>query len=296
MAAKRDQFPGFDMLGPRMFLYVPSSPKPGHLIILCTWLGALKKHIMKYTSLYQSIAPNAKILLIESDISILTSTYSYQHKVIQPAVEAIQAVLDQCETSGTARISEDHGLFPPFKILLHVFSGGGLNSATQLLIVLHGQRKSPLPLHGIMCDSGPAKGEYWKGYNSLILSLPKSIITPVIGPIIAHVVLIILFTSIAIGRYEKPESLIRRTLLDENIVDLMSVRSESSNRERVHVNLCYLVSKADKEVDWRDVAEHADLARRKGYTVKEVIFEDAGHCSLLPTHRDMYVDAVKEIL
>ena len=66
----------FVSIGPRTCLYSPPQPVPGQLIIICTWLGAAKKHIAKYTKLYQQIAPGSRILLIESNVQILVSSVS----------------------------------------------------------------------------------------------------------------------------------------------------------------------------------------------------------------------------
>ena len=67
---------GFDYVGPRTSLYSSTRPVPGQLVIICTWLGAARKHIAKYTNLYQQIAPGARILLIESNVQILVSSVS----------------------------------------------------------------------------------------------------------------------------------------------------------------------------------------------------------------------------
>jgi hypothetical protein len=110
--------PIFSSLGPRMSLFVPAEPAPGELIILCTWLGAGKKHIAKYVTEYRRIAPHSRILLIESSVWIITTSYVKQRKAIQPAAEVVRAVLDECGQGDTKPTTKP-------TIVIHTFSNGG---------------------------------------------------------------------------------------------------------------------------------------------------------------------------
>ena len=174
----------FVKIGPRASLFTPPTPISGQISILCTWSGAARKHILKYTTLYQSVAPGARILLIESDFSILTSTYVKQRKEIKAAVFAILDVLmkndvppQSTDEQASRSNNENFGASPgtklgsPLKphpcILLHVFSNGDTNTATQLLMVLRDHLKAPLPLCDLLCDSCPAKGTYWPSYDAI---------------------------------------------------------------------------------------------------------------------------------
>lgn len=273
----------FSRLGPRISLYTPAEHEPGQLVILCTWLGAAKKHVNKYTDLHQQMAPDARILLIESTVPILVSSYPRQREAIQPAAHVVRAVLDECDGTSHPRI------------LLHTFSNGGTNSATQLLIVLREEvLTAPLPLLGLICDSGPAKGTYWKSYNSMVLSLPKDAASRLIGPLAVHVILCLLYTFIACGRYGKPEDLIRDTLLDEATVYRRSGSGAADDLEQ-RIRACYVFSKADRMVEWTDVIEHADAARSKGWLVRELMFEDSSHCNHLSKHEREYFEAMQDI-
>lgn len=81
------------------------------------------------------------------------------------------------------------------------------------------------------------------------------------------------------GRYEIPEALWRRAILDTTLVE--------SKR------ICYVASKADKIIDWRDVVAHADSARAKGWEVKELIMEDTLHCNHMEKNPQMYHEVVE---
>ncbi|KAI9788797.1 MAG: hypothetical protein M1816_006578 [Peltula sp. TS41687] len=303
-------------IGPRTSLFTPLSPAPGQLIILCTWLGAARKHIAKYTSLYQDIAPAARILLIESNVPILISSYSHQRNVIKPAVDAVLDTLTQCDSrsiaskktatsnriqpngqpNGSMTASARSTNPPTPKIILHTFSNGGTNTATQLLLVLRAHLHSPFPLAGLLCDSCPANGTYWKSYDAMVLSLPKDIASRILGALACHCILILLYSWIACGN-ENPASLNRRTMLDGAIVgppapsgcDDGSGGGGGEAKRRVW----YFYSKADRMCQWTDVREHGEEARRRAWRVEEVVFEESGHCAHLPNDEDRYARAVR---
>lgn len=281
--------PSFSKPGPRISLYTPQPHAAGELIILCTWLGAARKHIDKYIASYRVIAPQAKILLTQSDVATVTSPYATQRKATIPAVEVVRAVLSECTSSPSTVVSATESstkkdLRP--KILLHTFSNGGPISATALLLALHTQISAPLPLVGIIMDSGPAAGYYWKSYNAMVLSLPPGIVRSA-GYVFVHGILLGLFASVALGRYEYPEVLVRRTLLDENFVC-----GEERGAER---RMCYLYSKTDSMTDWNDVVEHAVMAREKGWEVREVLFEGTAHCNHYAKNEEVYVGEMRRM-
>lgn len=275
----------FVPLGPRISLYSPANPTRGQLIILCTWLGAAPKHIAKYTTVYNRIAPGARILLIESGVPILVSSYARQRAAIVPAVLAVMDMLSGCSENKTTP-----------KILLHMFSNGGTNTATQFLFVLNERLRAPLPLIGMLYDSCPAKGTYWKDHRAMVYSLPKDVVSRTLGNVVVHIILLMLHTEIACG-LENPSSLLRRTLLDEKKV---TGTSEPSNGEedatsRGPGRACYLYSKSDQMVDWTDVRDHAEEARSKGWEVEEVLFEGSSHCGHFQKDEGMYVKAMERM-
>ena len=323
--------PDFIHIGPRASLYTPPQPVDGQLVIICTWLGAKGKHIAKYTSLYQRIAPGARILLVESNVPILVSSYARQRSDIQPAASAVLDTLAECghhdgrndigshkereATSASERpTSRDTNSMPtpptpppsttsssssstaslrptttaiagrntlPPKLVLHSFSNGGSNTATQLLIVLRQRLHHPLPLAGLILDSCPAKGTYWKSYKAMVLSLPPDAASQLLGALAVHFLLTLLYAWIACGN-ENPAGLMRRTLLDGRTV---------GGARRV----CYLYSTADAMVEWGDVRDHASEARRVGWGVVEEVFDQSAHCAHMSVYEDRYVRAVEGI-
>jgi hypothetical protein len=281
--------PSFSKIGSSTSFYTPQSYATGELIILCTWLGAARKHIDKYIASYRTIAPNAKILLIQSDVATVTSSYPTQRKAIMPAVEVVRAVLKECTYLTSTTVSSTDGTTKKYqgpRILLHTFSNGGPISATALLLAFHTHMTLPLPLVGIIMDSGPAAGYYWKSYNAMVLSLPPGVLRSA-GYVFVHGILLGLFASVALGRYEYPEVLVRRTLLDETFVCGMETDARRG--------ICYLYSKTDRMTDWKDVIEHAAMAREKGWDVGEVVFERTAHCNHFAKNEEVYVGEMKRM-
>ncbi|KAA6416352.1 MAG: hypothetical protein FRX48_01072 [Lasallia pustulata] len=302
----------FINIGPRTSLYTPRQPISGQLVIMCTWLGAARKHVAKYTALWQKTAPGARILLVESAVPILISSYKKQRIAIKPAVYAIQDTLAECgypavsngkaanghladsdAGSGSAIPSTMTASRTLPKVLLHTFSNGGTNTATQLLIVLHERLRSPLPLIGLILDSCPAKGTYWKSYDPMILALPKNAVYRAFGAVVVHCILIMLYSWIAIGN-ENPASLQRRTLLDEN---RLNTAWEEANGEGAAAGgrgrACYIYSREDPMVEWTDIRDHAADARKKGWLVEEILFDGSGHCAHLSKDEERYVMAMR---
>ena len=295
----------FVHIGPRTSLYTPPSPIDGELAIICTWLGASQKHIVKYTDLYQQIAPGARILLIESNVPILVSSYARQRKHIQSAVSTVLDTLAESRSqnpelrseAGPANEGSSTARSP--RVVLHAFSNGGTNTATQLLIILRSRLHGPLPLAGLVLDSCPAKGTYWKSYNAMVYSLPKDVATQVLGAMAVHFLLVLLYTWIACGN-ENPASLMRRTLLDKDTLsdvkqDMRSVQHEKVIDDVGAKRSCYLYSEADAMVEWTDIRDHAEEAARRGWKVEEVRFKESAHCAHLSTYQDRYERAIEDL-
>ena len=289
-------FPNFNRIATRTWLYTPEKKVDGQLVVICTWLGALPKHIAKYVTIYQAVAPGARILLVESEVSILVSSYARQRRFIRPAVDIVLDTLAECpwrcgDRSSAYVIGQQKG--PPVqpKILLHTFSNGGTNTLTQLLLALNDPLDRPLPVTGLLLDSSPMKGTYWKDYNAMVLSIPPS--SRFLGAVVVHFLLVLLQIWIACGN-ENPASLMRRTILDDDILHRpLDAELNDGDDGREKGSICYLYSKADRMTDWTDVRDHAEEAREKGWNVHEVMFQDSGHCAHLSSSSDKYIAAIR---
>ncbi|KAI1804892.1 hypothetical protein F4811DRAFT_256664 [Daldinia bambusicola] len=260
---------GFVELASHIFLYTPSDYKTGQLVLFCPWLGAADKHMAKYADIVRRVAPNAKVLLLKSYVSDMITSYSMQERNMKPAVHAVCQLLEECE-----------GITKP-RILLYVMSNGGINSATHLLVMLDRRLKKPLPLIGVMCDSNPTGSSYMKTCRAFWYSFPTRFPHIILATVCIHVIVSLLYMSIAMGRYEAPEDYWRKAILDDRLI---------SNKR-----IAYIASKADKITVWRDVSSHAEQARKKGWEVREFILEDTPHCNHISKYERLYVNTVADL-
>ncbi|KAI1643683.1 uncharacterized protein F4817DRAFT_349023 [Daldinia loculata] len=103
----------------------------------------------------------------------MVSSYSKYESAMKPAKHAVCQVLDECGYIHP----EDDGFENPgtkSRILFHMISNGGINLATNLLIVLERKLGKPLPLVDLICDSIPTGASYIeKCWDFLSISLPR---------------------------------------------------------------------------------------------------------------------------
>ncbi|KAI2464164.1 hypothetical protein F4781DRAFT_85555 [Annulohypoxylon bovei var. microspora] len=266
----------FAKLGPEIFLYTPSEHQVGQLVILCTWMGAADKHIEKYTKVYRQNVPSAKILLLKSVVGSMISSYSSQQHAMKPAQNAVCQILNECDSLQPGGASSKG---KP-RILLHMMSNGGVNSATNLLVFLERGLKTRLPTVGLICDSTPNASSYKKTCNAFMYSFPCGFPVNLITTAFVYFTITLLYLWIAMGN-EAPEDYWRKSVLDEKLINCRYI--------------CYIASKADKMTDWRDVVSHAEEARKKGWTVKEIMFNDTQHCNHISKYEETYVNAVVDV-
>ncbi|KAI1346757.1 indole-diterpene biosynthesis protein-like protein PaxU [Xylaria sp. FL0043] len=273
---------GYTHLGRDISLYAPREPKIGQLIILCPSLGiANTRLVCQYTALYQKHTPHAKILIIKPSILSMISPPSKQEEALKPAGDAVCDILNSCGRLGE---SDNESRRPHPRILLHIMGNGGLNSATNLLVVLEHRFKTSLPLVGIICDSAPGGASYRKACRALIYSHIHDLIfqfpsAPIFWALV-HILFSVYYLFIALCRYEVRGEYWRESILNDRLVDCKRI--------------CYFASVADGVTDWRDVLSHAEQARRKGWEVREFLYEDTSHCRHMDhqKHRNDYENAV----
>jgi hypothetical protein len=262
---------GFVEIASDIYIFTPPNPRKGELVILATWMGAADKHSAKYAAIYQKLIPTCRILLLKSVVGTMISSYRKQERAMESAANAVHEIIEECEDVPEAK---PH-------ILLHMFSNGGMNSATNLLVDLSRKRRKSTPLVGLICDSTPTGSSYRKAYASFRYSFPQQFPINVFASLLIHTILILLYASIYAGRYDHPQDYWRKSILDKNLV--------GSN------SLCYIASKADKLTDWRDVIAHAETARSEGWDVRDIIYDDTPHCNHLNKDPQAYENAISEI-
>ncbi|KAI1813812.1 hypothetical protein GGS20DRAFT_551597 [Poronia punctata] len=266
-----DLFSEFKRLSPHISHFTPVNPTPGELVVLCSWTGARRRHIARYISLYRTIAPSARLLLIETPAIVLVSSYARQRAHSRPAVDYILKFYEAADTQRP-------------RMMLHLLSGGGCLTATQILLALRREMGEPWPLAGMVLDSAPDSGTYRQTHSAVVLSLPPS--QQRIGAIMGHIVLGPIWARYALGQ-ENSQVEMRRVLLDGKYVRGADGQS--------YPKLLYVYSKDDKMTLWTDVEAHARRARELGWRVKEVVFEDTAHCNHVVSHPETYSMAIQAL-
>lgn len=250
-----------------------SSNGKGHppaLIILCTWLGgATEKRIEKYTKGYHNLWPRSRILLIRTTLGeyLVQSTNSLRRK-LRPAYREIRRVglENQCQNKISSK-PEDR------ELILHIFSQGGGNTATQLLESMNAilatlGHQEPLPLRQIVLDSCPGDPGIYSTFSAGARSLPDNSILRPLGGAVLYILAVGLAGMEATGLRTPLARNMRSQLNDQKVLSAKASR-------------LYLTSEADNIVDSRDVEEHWNQAIAKGLKADILRFRKAGHCSLV---------------
>lgn len=292
--------PQFKDLGNDIWLYEPrdneNNPKqrtewirpsvkghPPALIILCTWLGgATTKRIEKYTEGYHRLWPCSRILLIRTTLSeyLFQSTTSLR-KRLRPAHHEIRKL----GLERQSQLQDKHTSEPESgEIILHIFSQGGSNTATQLLESMNAilstlGQKRPLPLRQIVLDSCPGDPGIHSSFTAGAYSLPE---TSLLRPLSSTALFILIAGLAGMEATGLKKPLAKRMRSQLNDPAIFSARATR----------LYLTSEADTIVDSRDVEEHRNQAAAKGLTTDILRFRRAGHCSLVLEDGAAYWNAI----
>ncbi|KNG52047.1 indole-diterpene biosynthesis protein [Stemphylium lycopersici] len=272
---------GFSLIAPSVWEYTPPSTNlptwfsstdlhAPSLVLICTWTGARPRHIAKYTTKYQTLFPSSLIMVVTTTAKDLCFRSSERKQErMKPAVERLSSYKS---ISGS---THDNG------ILLHVFSEGGSNKACELAEAYYNITQTRIPVSAMCLDSTPGRPHYLRLCKALNKSLPQV-------PILRHASL--LLASGVLGciwffykHIKGPENNVitrtRRRLQDDRYLDSAAPR-------------CYLFSKNDNLIAWKDVGEHAEEARAAGSSVTDVLFEVSGHVDHAKQEPRRYWDAV----
>ena len=218
---------------------------PGTVVVLA-WMGAHPRHVAKYTSRYSQLYPNARILMITPSWGdFVYRPARTQQKRLAPAVDALLA-------KGAD------------KILVHLFSNGGSKQLTNLTAAYLKQTGRLLPVQALVLDSAPGRGAFWQSIRVLLLTLPRQwYLRP----------LLFAFTFLLVGTFWLAKHLTgSKDVLDQLADDLNDPQLMVQGAKR-----CYIYSESDESVSARDVEEHADEARRKGWLVSTEKFVGSAH-------------------
>ena len=264
---------GFMPLNPMISLYTPHSPtmpeslEAPNLIILASWMDSDPRHIHKYISPYQKLFPSARILLIRSVLAdLLYRPSPLQQRQLKPAADTIRACLSESEKP---------------KILLHLFSNGGAQQTCQLARLWKKEQGGSLPFTGIILDSAPERGEYWRAVPALLQGLPRNVLLRSVGTVLVYLAAAWVWILQHIFGIDNVGEVITRDLNDPALVP--------------KIPRCYLYSREDSIVDWQAVEHHAENAKKLDWPVHTVKFEGTKHVAHVIGNEQKYWNAVTRL-
>lgn len=250
----------FTRLGELIYSYIPappsSSPYDGDhtpdpdLIIICSWMYALPKHITKYTNVYKSKYPNSPILLLRQDGGdFFWRTNAQQMKNLRPAVTTIR------------QLSTGKHDGEKLNVLMHVFSNGGAWTVCQLSdafsstmsVSLPDFAVQPelLPISTLVLDSTPSLPNPSASHTAICEALPKN--PPVLRKL----------GEAAVWGWISSTQTIGDLLGREHVTLNMRRRLNDPGGAFMQTGLkrMYIYSQGDKLIPAADVEAHAEAAR-----------------------------------
>jgi hypothetical protein len=265
-----EPFEGFKRLGKSSYIYEPHSPKKSaestpDVVLFCSWLDALPKHIAKYTEGYKVLYPNARILLVTTSFVEMTfHSLKSEAARVEPALEVI-----------LAGPSDE-------KILLAFSSNGGAYTSSYIAREYKARTGRPLPLGAQIQDSSPGRWNYGRTLNALLVSLPRQFVLRWLGYLFLHAFLCWYVISGRIRGKEDFFTILRGQLNDKTLFNQRAPR-------------LYFYSHEDSMVSWEDIEVHSKEAEAKGYKVTTEEFVGSPHCGHLTKDPVRYWGAVKAV-
>lgn len=245
----------------------PQSSADPELVLMLSWMAARDEHIAKYMAQYRALFPTSRILLVRCPLSRVWLP-RIARRDMAPALTILRA------------LSEDQGGNDKRpRVLVHMFSNGGISTAVHLQKMLlarhpHGGISS-LPRYVLLMDSCPGYFRWSNTHRALLQTLPWWV-SPLMHAAIA-VACIYHF--------------LRRLPAAQN-QNARAVRAPAlAQRE---CRRTYLYGTADDMVDWRDVEDNARRAEESGFAVRRERFEGARHVAIARAEPERYWRAVRE--
>ncbi|KAI1821713.1 hypothetical protein F4861DRAFT_445505 [Xylaria intraflava] len=267
-------------LSPYVFTYEPSETRTASsvktsgpkVILLLAWMDARDVRIAMYITRYQSIYPNATIILVKfaAKETMITSLAS---GAVQPAVFYLHSLIIAGHLSANPKRPE---------ILAHALSNGGATSMRNIYVNYNRLFGQPFPLHCMVFDSCPGHLEMSSSFKALMVGIPPGFLRSIAAPFIVLMVVASWIWHSLFGFIAGEDFLSTnwRVLNDQKLVK--------------QTNRTYIYGKEDIIVDWRHIVNHADLAASKHFEVREEEFHDSPHVFHMNTHSERYWRVVQD--
>ncbi|OMP84217.1 Transmembrane protein 53 [Diplodia seriata] len=283
--------PDFQRLNHKTYLYDPATCGTGRqrttpgsssgtdtpsLILVCSWMDALPRHVAKYTTYYRTLYPASPILLVTSATAdFFFNTSSRQRRELAPALAAIRSYVPAPPTTNSTAANGCGG-----GLLVHALSNGGCGHLAMLSAQYrHLTNGAPLPARSIIYDSAPGRSRFAQGLAAMSLSLPPSPFIRLPLQLVLAVLLVLCFHVPPLFGVRTAATSMRDVLNDAAYVCAEAPR-------------LYVYSSADAVILAGDVEEHAEEARARGLRVERAVFEGSAHVGHMRMEPERYWELV----
>ena len=237
----------------------PPNDSPSAIIIF-GWMGAPLRHMIKFVDYYsQTIFPGSPIIVVLSPTNRFLAKEHERRKGIKPAYTAYQSLNIQ----------------RPDNVLVHIFSGGGVNDFRTFVSLTPSKSFSPRQL---VIDSAPGVASL----RTFIVAFTADIKSPLkrffISIFLATAYVWIRIKDWVLGKEPILDDL-RRWLVEGNAID--------RNTKRV-----FLYSDNDQLVQKESVESHIHDLKEKGYPVRSRNFGNTRHVGHMRANPEEYWKAI----
>ncbi|RDA82331.1 hypothetical protein CP532_3708 [Ophiocordyceps camponoti-leonardi (nom. inval.)] len=235
------------------------------LVLIFSWMGAREEHIAKYLTQHRRLFPTSPILLVRCPLSRVWLPW-LARRDMAPVLPLLRALIND----GSRRRP---------RILVHIFSNGGISTAVHLQRMIRADNEAKsrgkgkdidvLPALVLLLDSCPGYFHWHRTHRAVMAILPWWT-----SPLI-HVAIAVACLYYALRRLPA-----------------------SQDRNARALNLCdcrrtYLYGTADDMVDYRDVEDNAGKAADAGFAVRMERFDGGRHVALAMAYPERYWAAVR---
>ncbi|GAB0131977.1 hypothetical protein EsDP_00000428 [Epichloe bromicola] len=233
------------------------------LILLLSWMGAREVHIAKYVAHHRRIYPSSRILVAQCPLTHVVFPWRTRRD-LAPSLPHLRSLSERQAEAGHETP----------RMLIHIFSNGGVHTASHLLTMLRGTTAPTLPRYVVVFDSCPGYFRWMSSYNALMQMLPWWT-----GPVVHSVIAMVCF-----------HHFLRRmpAVQDRNARALRSPGLLATESRRT-----YLYGTKDDLVLPQDVEDNARRAGEAGFNVGLEKFVGAKHVDIMRADPERYWEAVR---
>ena len=229
---------------------LPRDIPPPSIVLLFSWGGASTSTISSYVARYSILYPSTPVMIFRCPFThLLPWPVSAQWQREAGLDNLIQTLSSS---------SNDNG------VLVHAFSNGGSYRFANIVAGYYFTTHAPLPIRALVFDSAPAVSGVWTKSSTIVNATLRHRLVRLIGLIIMLVVTSMAAAWSTVTWQHEPTTWTRKILNDPAYVRHTAPR-------------VYIYSKEDQIVDDTDVEEHAEAARKRGYSVQLERFHGSQH-------------------